>query len=210
MEHLESAMILAAGRGKRMRPLTDERPKPLIEVRGKPLIRHVLEALVEAGIRDIVINLAWKGEMIAEALGDGESLGARIRYSWEGKALETGGGILRALPLLGKVFAVVNGDIWTDYPFQKLKVPEALAHLVLVDNPPHHPRGDFVFGGKSLTFSGIGVYRRDLFARSSPGSFPLAPLLHRAAAAGKVSFEHYRGAWMDVGTPERLKALERR
>ncbi len=208
--HLQGAMILAAGRGKRLRPLTDSTPKPLLEVRGKPLIVHILEALVRAGIRDIAINLAWRGEQIAEALGDGRRFGARIRYSWEEEALETGGGILKALPLLGEVFAVVNGDIWTDFPFGNLKAPRGLAHLVLVDNPPHHPGGDFPYQGKRLTFSGIGVYRQALFASCRPGPFPLAPLLRKAAERGLVSFEHYRGTWVDVGTPERLAQLQRR
>lgn len=208
-------MILAAGRGERMRPLTDHIPKPLLPVGGKPLLQWHVEALVAAGLREIVINHAWLGGQIEAALGDGRALGADIRYSPEGDtALETGGGIFRALPLLGDApFVVVNADIATDYPFARLPSTLAgLAHLVLVPNPPHHPEGDFCLehgrveaeGGPRFTFSGIGVYRPELFQGQQPGRFPLAPLLRRAMAAGQVSGEYFAGQWLDVGTPERL------
>ena len=212
------AMILAAGRGERMRPLTDSLPKPLLPVASKPLIAWQIEALVAAGITEIVINHAWLGEMIENALGDGAAFGARIRYSPEGEALETGGGIRRALPLLGEApFLVLNGDVLTDYPFARLRDQAvALAHLVLVSNPEHHPRGDFHLqagrvsaeGEPRLTFSGIGVYHPALFAACEPGRFPLAPLLRQAMAAGQVSGEHYPGQWLDVGSPERLRQAQ--
>jgi MurNAc alpha-1-phosphate uridylyltransferase len=212
------AMILAAGRGERMRPLTDQVPKPLLEVAGKPLIVYHIEALRDAGFRELVINHAWLGERITEYLGDGSSFGVRIRYSPEPEgALETGGGIQHALPLLGdEAFLVVNGDIWTDYPYASLHhPPPQLAHLVLVDNPPHHRQGDFSLekgivtdaGTSALTFSGIGVYRPELFRGHAPGAFPLAPLLREAMRSGQVSGEHYRGRWTDVGTPQRLEEL---
>ncbi len=213
------AMILAAGRGERMRPLTDRTPKPLLTVGGKPLIQYHLEALARAGVRDIVINHAHLGAQIEQALGDGSRFGVLIHYSPEPEgALETGGGIFQALPLLGPApFLVVNGDIWTDYPFERLpERPQGLAHLVLVGNPPHHPQGDFALhdgqvledGGHRLTFSGIGVYVPALFAGCEPGRFPLAPLLRRAMAGGQVGGEHYRGRWVDVGTPGRLAELD--
>jgi MurNAc alpha-1-phosphate uridylyltransferase len=206
------AMILAAGRGERMRPLTDAVPKPLLRAGDKTLIEYLLEGLAAAGWDEVVIN---------HALGDGRRHGLRIHYSSEGdEGLETGGGIYRALPLLDSdPFLVVNGDIWTDYPFARLpRTLTDLAHLVLVDNPEHHPAGDFVLdhgrvlaaGAPKLTFSGIGVYRHALFEGCRPGKFPLAPLLRAAMAAGRVSGEHYRGAWVDVGTPERLAALDAR
>jgi MurNAc alpha-1-phosphate uridylyltransferase len=214
------AMILAAGRGKRMRPLTDHTPKPLLAVGGKRLIEYHLEALRRAGMTDIVINHAHLGEQIETALGDGQTYGVRIQYSREETALETGGGIFKALPLLGEApFCVLNGDIWTDYPFMRLpKEPAGLAHLVLINNPDFHPQGDFVLadtlvlrgGGRRLTFSGIGVYRPALFAQCTPGVFPLAPLLHSAITQGSVSGEHYTGDWWDVGTPERLATLDAR
>lgn len=212
-------MILAAGRGERMRPLTDRIPKPLLEAGGRPLIAHHLAALARAGIREVVVNHAHLGTQIERALGDGAAWGLRIRYSPEEVALETGGGIHRALPLLGPdPFVVVNGDVWTDFDPARLHLADAdLAHLVLVDNPPHHPAGDFVLdgdrvraeGGPRLTFSGIGVYRPTLFAGCVPGRFPLAPLLRTAMAAGRVSGERHAGRWVDVGTPERLAALDR-
>jgi MurNAc alpha-1-phosphate uridylyltransferase len=212
-------MILAAGRGERMRPLTDHTPKPLLEAGGRPLIGHHLAALARAGVREVVVNHAHLGAQIEAALGDGTAYGVRIRYSPEEVALETGGGIFRALPLLGPApFIVVNGDIWTDFDPVGLHVAESdLAHLVLVDNPEHHPAGDFVLdgdrvrdgGGPRLTFSGIGVYRPALFDGCAPGRFPLAPLLRAAMGAGRVSGEHHRGRWVDVGTPERLAALDR-
>jgi len=214
-----NAMILAAGRGERMRPLTDHTPKPLLEAGGKPLIVHHIERLAAAGVREIVINHAHLGEQIEAALGDGARWGVHIHYSPEGKALETGGGIFRALPLLGPApFLVVNGDIWTDLEFSQLHLPEGLlAHLVLVENPPHNPNGDFALaqrfvlsqGEPRYTFSGIGVYRPDLFRDCQPGAFPLAPLLRRAMDVGLVSGELYSGHWSDVGTPARLQALDR-
>lgn len=213
-------MILAAGRGLRLRPLTDHTPKPLLRAGGRALIEHQLSALVAGGITELVINLGHLGMQIRGALGDGARYGARIRYSEEGEhPLETGGGILRALDWLGpEAFAVVNADVWTDYPYRKLpRAPEGLAHLVLVDNPPHHAQGDFGLaagravdeGPVRLTFSGIGVYRPQLFAGCRPGAFPLAPLLREAAARGQVTAEHYRGRWSDVGTGQRLAELER-
>jgi MurNAc alpha-1-phosphate uridylyltransferase len=208
------AMILAAGRGERMRPLTDHTPKPLLEAGGRPLIEHLIAALAEGGFNDIIVNTAHLAERIEDYLGDGTRLGVRIRYSPEGEALETGGGIYRALPLLGdQPFVVVNGDIATDFPFGRLRErPEGLAHLVLIPNPPHHPKGDFALDGEKvvdveqrrLTFAGIGVYRPELFAGCSPGRFPLAPLLRAAMPQGKVSGEFYGGFWMDIGTAERL------
>ena len=212
------AMILASGRGERMRPLTDRIPKPLLEVGGKPLIQYHIEALVAAGIRQIVINHAQLGEMFVTRLGDGRAYGAKIAYSAEGETpLETGGGIKRALPLLGDdPFIVVNGDIFTDFNFRGLPPhPPGLAHLVLVENPPHHPQGDFALHGARVcesgvvryTFSGIGVYTPELFRDSPAGAFPLAPLLCRAMGADRVSGEIHKGAWFDIGTPERLTAL---
>lgn len=215
------AMILAAGRGERMRPLTDHTPKPLLSVGGKPLIEWHIERLARAGFTELVINHAHLGMQIETALGDGSRFGVRITYSDEGEALETAGGIAQALPLLGDAsFVVVNGDVYTDYDFSRLQgvsMKDIAAHLVLVDNPPQHPRGDFHLldgrlvetGGERLTFSGIGVYRPELFRDVARGSkAKLAPLLHAAIAAGQASAEHYRGAWVDVGTPERLHALD--
>ncbi|OGS91404.1 MAG: mannose-1-phosphate guanylyltransferase [Gallionellales bacterium GWA2_60_18] len=226
------AMILAAGRGERMRPLTDHIPKPLLMAGGKPLIVWHIERLVRAGITDLVINHAHLGKQIEQALGDGSRFGAAIRYSDEGEALETAGGIANALPLLGEqVFAVVNGDIWCDYDFAQLAQRAAalnergdMAHLVLVDNPPHHPGGDFLLhedrllptndqrlttNDSNLTFSGIGLYRPELFAAIPRGSkAPLAPLLRAQIAAGKVGGEHHRGLWIDIGTPQRLQELD--
>ncbi|HYC47077.1 MAG TPA: nucleotidyltransferase family protein [Burkholderiales bacterium] len=215
------AMILAAGRGERMRPLTDGTPKPLLEVAGKPLIGRLLEALARAHLTDVVINVSHLGERIEAALGDGRRWDVRIRYSRETEPLETAGGIAKALPLLGdEPFVVVNGDILTDFDFAKLaqaRAPGALAHLVLVDNPPHHPRGDFgLDGGRVrnagdalLTFSGIGYYDPALFAPIARGSkYQLAAVLRPQIDAGRVSGEHYRGRWHDVGTPERLTELD--
>jgi len=211
------AMILAAGRGERMRPLTDDIPKPLLRVHEKALIEYHIEALQRAGVRALVINHAHLGAQIEAALGDGTRFGVRIRYCPEPPgALDTGGGIFNALPLFDdEPFIVVNGDIWTDFPFARLAPPAGLAHLVLVDNPPQHPAGDFVLndrrvdaeGGARLTFSGIGVYRPALFASCRPGRFPLAPLLRNAMRDAQVTGEHYRGLWMDVGTPERLAQI---
>jgi MurNAc alpha-1-phosphate uridylyltransferase len=212
------AMILAAGRGERLRPLTDTTPKPLLRVGGRCLIEYHLRALARAGIGEVVINLGHLGERIETLLGDGHRYDLTIRYSHEGdRILDTGGGILHALPLMGEApFLVVNGDIFTDFPFDSLRTrPVALAHLVLVTNPPHHPQGDFHLAGERvhaegtprLTFSGIGVYRPELFADCAPGVFPLAPVLHGAMAAGQVSGEFYAGRWHDVGTPGRLSEL---
>jgi MurNAc alpha-1-phosphate uridylyltransferase len=215
------AMILAAGRGERMRPLTDHVPKPLLEVAGKPIIEFHIERLRDAGFATIVINHAHLGQQIVDRLGDGRDFGVHIRYSPEPPgALETGGGIRHALPLLGEgSFVVVNGDVWCDYPFKRLyREPRGLAHLVLVDNPLHHPQGDFALlddqvtdrGGKRLTFSGIGLYRAALFADTPDAPFPLAPLLRRAMGAGQVSGEYYSGEWLDIGTPQRLTELDQR
>ncbi len=215
------AMILAAGRGNRMRPLTDTTPKPLLQAGGTTLIGHQIQRLAAAGIRDLVINHAHLGAQIERALGDGTADGVRIRYSpeGEGRALETGGGIFRALPLLAPgPFLVVNGDIWCDLDYAALQIGDAdLAHLVLVDNPAHHPAGDFTLvegrvrreGSPRLTFAGIGIYRPSLFADCAPGAFPLAPLLTHAIGRGLVGGTHHAGQWIDIGTPERLQALDR-
>lgn len=215
------AMILAAGKGERMRPLTLHTPKPLVPAAGKPLIEYHLEALARAGFTDVVINHAWLGQQIENHLGDGSRFGLSIRYSPEGEPLETGGGIFKALPLLGDApFVLVNGDIWTDYDFSALQAPlQGLAHLVLVDNPGHHGRGDFrLEGGQvldgddapgTLTFSGISVLDPALFDGCQPGAFKLAPLLRKAMAAGQVRGERYQGHWVDVGTLERLADVER-
>lgn len=217
-------MILAAGRGARMRPLTDVTPKPLLKVAGKPLIVWHIENLVRAGIRDLVINHAHLGAQVEASLGDGSRWGARIQYSPESQALETAGGIANALPLLDdEPFAVINGDIFCDYEFGHL--PERVAalqangdsaHLVLASNPPQHPDGDFGLHQQRitdstprLTFSGIGVYLPGLFAHIPRGSIaPLAPLLREQIALGKVSGEHHSGLWVDVGTPQRLAELD--
>ena len=213
-------MILAAGRGERMRPLTDTTPKPLLRIGGQTMIERHVHALARVGITDLVINYAHLGEQIEQALGNGNAYGVDIRYSPEtGGALETGGGIFNALSLLGnEPFLVVNSDIWTDFSFEQLpSQPDGLAHLVMVDNPEHHPQGDFSLsagllsekGPAMLTYSGIGVYRPELFSGCSAGAFPLAPLLRRAMDAGQVSGEHYSGSWFDIGTPERLDAVNR-
>ena len=225
-------MLLAAGRGDRMRPLTDVTPKPLLEVGGKPLIVWHIEKLVHAGITELVINHAHLGKQIEAALGDGSRYGASIRYSNEGTALETAGGIAYALPLLGdEPFAVISSDIYSDYDFAHLaehatalQACNDMAHLVLVSNPPHHPKGDFALSGNRiyplfpfpyplptiLTFSGIGIYQPSLFSRITRGSAaPLAPLLRAQISIGKVSGEHHEGLWIDVGTPERLAELDK-
>ena len=209
-------MILAAGRGERMRPLTDTVPKPLLRIGGQTLIERQVHALARAGITELVINHAW----IEKALGDGDAYGVSIQYSAEtGGSLETGGGILNALPLLGaEPFIVVNADIWTDFPFDSLpSSPDGLAHLVMVDNPEQHSNGDFSLsngrlsqsGPAMLTFSGIGVYRPELFADCSPGAFPLGPVLRKLMDAGQVSGERFTGSWFDIGTAERLDAVNR-
>lgn len=212
------AMILAAGRGERMRPLTDATPKPLLRIGGQTLIEHHIHALTQGGITELVINHAHLGEQIVKALGDGDAYGVSIQYSPEpDAALETGGGVYNALPLLGDApFVVVNADIWTDYRFDGLpQTPAGMAHLVMVDNPEHHPGGDFSLsndqlsqqGPHMLTFSGIGVYRPALFADCTPGAFPLGPLLRAAMDREEVSGEQYTGRWFDIGTPERLDAV---
>jgi N-acetyl-alpha-D-muramate 1-phosphate uridylyltransferase len=212
------AMLLAAGRGERMRPLTDQTPKPLLHVRGKPLIVHHLEALAQSGVREVVINIAWLGEQIRAALGDGHSWGLSIRYSEEApEALETGGGIFRALPWLGDApFLVVNGDVYTDFRFAALSIAaDAWAQLLLVPNPAHHAGGDFALeharvleqGSPRWTYAGIGLYRPQFFTGCEPGRFPLLPLLRRAMAAGRLQGQLYEGVWSDVGTVERLAAL---
>ena len=214
------AMILAAGKGERMRPLTLTTPKPLIRAGGVPLIEYHLRALAAAGFSEIVINHAWLGQQIEDYLGDGSRYGVHIQYSPEGEPLETGGGIFRALPLLGdEAFVVVNGDIWTDYDFSVLHQPIAgLAHLVLANNPDHHPAGDFqLIDGQvrdaqpevaTLTYSGIAVLHPQLFEGCSAGAFKLAPLLRTAMANGQVSGERLNGQWVDVGTHERLAQAE--
>ena len=215
-------MLLAAGRGERLRPITDTLPKPLVEIAGKPLIVYHLEALARAGIREIVINLSWLGERIRAALGDGNRYGVRIAYSEEGPVpLEAGGGIHRALPLLGAgPFLVVNSDVWTDVDFGRFLVldRDADARLMLAPNPPHHPRGDFGLEGEFVvegdvdrfTYTGVGVYRPELFEGCAPGKFPLRPLLERAIAARRLRGEVYRGEWLDIGSPDRLASLDAR
>lgn len=222
------AMILAAGRGERMRPLTDSKPKPLLEVKGKPLIQWHIERLRSAGISDIVVNASWLKEQLIDFLGDGSRFGVNVTLSVEPDgALETAGGIVQALGLLGERFIVVNGDVWTDHdPAGLLALPDTsdLAHLVLVENPVHNGSGDFCLqdgrivesegksAGRSIckrhTFAGIGAYRRDLFAGTEPGVRKLAPLLREAISAGRVSGELHAGQWSDVGTPARLAELK--
>jgi MurNAc alpha-1-phosphate uridylyltransferase len=209
------AMILAAGRGERLRPLTDITPKPLLEVRGKPLIVYHLEALARAGFTDVVINLSWLGEQIRSRLGDGADFGVNIEYSEEMQALETAGGIRQALPLLSERFIVVNADVFTDYDFAALRTADSAAHLVLVDNPQHNDRGDFSLDQDSVgnngcsrhTFSGIAQYHRSFFEGLGPGKLALAPLLRAAADTGQVSGELFKGLWIDIGTVERLAQL---
>ncbi|TFH88695.1 nucleotidyltransferase family protein [Billgrantia azerbaijanica] len=215
------AMILAAGLGTRMRPLTDRCPKPLLPVGGKPLIVHHLERLARAGIREVVINVSYRAEQIMAALGDGSDVGVTIAWSREEEPLETGGGIRQALPLLGDApFLLVNGDVWCDLdPATLPPLGDDLAHLVLVDNPDHHPAGDFhldtdgrvhAVGEPRLTFAGLSLLAPALVADQVPDAFPLAPLLKHAMAGGRVGGSHHRGAWVDVGTPERLAALDAR
>ncbi|MCW8963679.1 MAG: nucleotidyltransferase family protein [Gammaproteobacteria bacterium] len=211
------AMILAAGRGDRMRPLTDTTPKPLLKVGEKSLIEYHIEALKQSGVDQLVINTGWLGEKIRMALGNGGRYGVSIEYSIEPEtAYETGGGICHALALLSDPFIVVNGDIWTDYDFSNIQQPKGLAHLVLVDNPPQHPQGDFAIddglarseGNSRLTFSGIGCYQKSLFDGLEADSFPLAPVLKRYMLQDKITAEYYTGTWNDVGTPERLTELD--
>ena len=214
------AMILAAGRGERLRPLTDSLPKPLVPVAGKPLIEYHLEGLALGGFREIVINQGHLGDLLKERVGDGGRWGVNIHWSDEQpEALETGGGIFKALPLLGNgPFLVVNGDIWTTYPLARLRAVKCdHAHLVMVPNPVHNPEGDFALrgavlmpsGNPKLTFSGIGVYHPRLFADCSPGKFPLAPILQQAMEAHIVTGERFDGPWNDAGTMERLSQIER-
>jgi len=214
------AMILAAGRGERMRPLTDTTPKPLLLVAGKPIIQYTIEQLVSAGFTDIVINIAHLGQKIKDTLGSGEQFGASIVYSDEGKnALETAGGIVKALPLLGtEPFLVVNGDIANDYDFSLLHNKTIdLAHLVLISNPKHHPEGDFHLSSNGLiseegipllTFSGIGLYHPKLFNNIATGINKLGPLLRGVMSKDRVTGEKYNGFWLDIGTPERLNEME--
>ena len=215
------AMLLAAGRGERMRPVTDSLPKPLVPVAGRPLIAWHLGALARANFREVVINTSWLAPQLHAALGDGSPWGVSISWSDEGPVpLETGGGIFRAVPLLGPgPFLVVNADIWTDIDFATLSLENgAHAHLVLVPNPPHNSRGDFGLDGDLVvsrdadrfTYSGVGMFRREFFDGASGERFPLLPLLNRAIAAQRVRGELHRGAWSDVGTPERLAALDAR
>ena len=218
------AMILAAGRGERMRPLTDSLPKPLLLLGGKSLIAWHLEALARAGFADVVVNLSWQGQLLRASLGDGRQFGLRIHFSDEGAtALETGGGIFRALPLLGSdPFVVINGDVWTDFDHAQWAsvardaASATLAHLVLVPNPPQHPRGDFALVRGAIqfdtpqrfTFSGLGLYRPAFFSGCQDGKFPLLPLLRRAADAHALRGQIYQGAWHDIGTPQRLQELD--
>jgi MurNAc alpha-1-phosphate uridylyltransferase len=215
-------MVLAAGRGERLRPITDTLPKPLVPIAGKPLIAYHLEALARARIREVVINLSWLGEKIRTALGDGGRYGVSIAYSEEGPTpLETGGGIHRALGLLGaEPFLVVNADVWTDMDFSRVPAIDdgADARLMLAPNPPHHPRGDFGLEGdfivageaERFTYTGIGIFRPQLFEGCVPGKFPLLPLLQRALAARRLRGELYRGEWLDIGSPDRLAQLDAR
>lgn len=215
------AFILAAGRGERLRPLTDHTPKPLVEIGGKPLVEWHLERLREAGFSRVVINVCWLGEQIMRTLGDGRRFGLEIVYSVEPEgALETAGGIVHALPLLREpVFTLVSADIWTDFDFADLEPePERDAGLVMVSNPRHHPQGDFILDAgrldlrraalPGLTYSGIGWYRRSLFERLAPGFRPLRPVLDEAVGKGRVSGSHFTGRWLDIGSAERLKQAD--
>lgn len=214
------AMILAAGRGERLRPLTDHTPKPLLPVGGKPLIDYHVEALVVAGVTEVVINVAWLGQQIIDHLGDGATFGANIQYSIEKQPLETGGGILQALPLLGaEPFIVVNADIWSHYPLQDLVATsladDVLAHLVLVNNPEENPAGDFNLLANgfctdqqpNFTFSGYRIFSPQLFTGCTAGCFSVIPLLRAAMKQNRVTGELFAGEWMDIGTAERLSAL---
>jgi len=229
------ALVFSAGLGERMRPLTDTTPKPLLVAGGKPLVAWHLERLAAIGVREVVLNTSWLAEQFPQVLGDGSHWGLKLHFIHEGDTpLETGGGMHNALDLLcgsdDAAFLAINGDIWCDHPLATLlDKPRGDAHLVLVDNPPHHPRGDFVLGRggtvstdgpHKLTFSGIGAYRRSLFAdwrdvigerpgaTESPPRFPIAPLLRAAMARHAATGEHHRGRWTDVGTPQRLRELD--
>jgi len=220
---MKTAMILAAGLGTRMRPLTNETPKPMLKVAGKPLIEHHIEKLVAAGFKHIVINHAYLGEQIEAYLKDGTRFGCTIEYSREGEPIETGGGIFKALPLLTQFqdsFCVVNGDVWIDLDYTELYQHnlEGLAHLWLVDNPEHHPEGDFLLKANGVseksdahtayTFSGVSILHKDLFKGCEAGAFKLAPLLKQAMSHQQVTGEYYSGYWLDVGTVARLQDLE--
>ena len=210
-----NAMILAAGRGERLRPYTDSCPKPLLEVRGRPLIEYHLEALAQAGIEQVVMNVSWLAEQLETRLGNGKRFGLEIIYSREDEALETAGGIVKALPYLDDQFIVINGDVFTDYPCERLLNIESGAHLVLIANPEHNPGGDFSLDqgliGNSLerrhTFAGVAVYRKSFFEGLSEGKQALAPLLREAADKGSLSGELYTGLWTDVGTLERWQSI---
>ena len=219
---MRRALILAAGRGERMRPLTDTTPKPLLDVAGKPLIVHHIEKLVAAGVHDIVINTSHLAEQFPEALGDGARWGVNLHYSYEGTMpLETGGGMLLALPLLGDdPFFVVSADIWSDVDYAALpREPEGVSHLVMVPNPDFHPCGDFSLangrlydhdappGSDRLTFGNVGVYRPGIVAGETPGTFKLLPMYRRAMAQGRLTGEAFRGFWRNVGTPAQLDEL---
>ena len=221
---LTTAMILAAGKGTRMRPLTLNTPKPLLLAGGKSLIEWHIEKLVAAGFETIVINHSWLGEQLEQAIGNGDRWGVRVLWSKEEELLETGGGILQALPLLGdQPFLLINGDVFTDLNFSLLRLPqESLAHLVLVSNPDHNPEGDFaldsqyvaaegeaVKGKSRYTFAGVSVLHPKLFENCKSGVFPLAPLLRENMALRRVTGELHQGYWLDVGTPERLQTLEK-
>ncbi len=210
-------MILAAGYGKRMGPLTAKIPKPLLLVKNKPLISYHLQAMARAGITEVVINVAYLGHKIEAALGQGEQFGVRISYSYEDPVLETGGGIAKALPLLGEEpFIVVSADVFTDFPFKRLpKFPKGLVHLVMVDNPSYHPRGDYALvdgviaenGNALLNFAGIGVYRPELFVDCPTGAFPISLLFKKAMQKQAITGEYYQGLWHNIGTPEQLSLL---
>ncbi|GGB19523.1 N-acetylmuramate alpha-1-phosphate uridylyltransferase MurU [Agarivorans gilvus] len=220
MSCINTAMILAAGRGERMRPLTDHCPKPLLELAGKPLIEWHIDKLQAAGIRRIVVNTAYLGEQIEARLGNGRRWGLDILYSREVEALETAGGIVQALDLLdAEQFLVVNGDVWTDWDYRPLCQPsleQRLAHLYLVSNPSHHPKGDFALQGQlvvdkpAFTFSGIAQYHQSFFAGLAPGRRALAPLLRAAMQQQQVSGQLHQGLWVDVGTPQRLQQLNQK
>lgn len=214
---ITSAMILAAGRGERLRPLTDSTPKPLIEIAGKRLIEYHIENLARAGITNIVINTSWLGEQIHQALGNGSNYGVSIQYSDEPEALETAGGIIKALPLLGETFIVVNGDIWTNFDFSEWRNRplETQAHLLLVNNPEHNSTGDFALkngmlinsGQTMYTYSGTGIYTAEFFADIPPGKVPLAPIIRQKNNAGLISADLFQGEWLDVGSVQRLQQL---
>lgn len=220
-------MLLAAGKGERMQPLTSHTPKPLLQAGGRSLLEHLIRRLAAANFTDLVINHAWLGQQIEETFGDGRALGVNIQWSRESEPLETAGGIIKALPLLGpEPFAVVNGDVWSDYPFTCLRNSLAVqdhAHLVLVANPEHHPEGDFTLSGEgrlglpavaegasgnTFTYSGIGVFHPGLFAGVTEKKYPLLPLLKRAISQQQASGAVFTGTWMDIGTPERLQQLD--